>query len=296
VAKPPQIKAGADSKRAEVSRELLSLYLTEVRRHLEPLLREHSVDHVHDMRVAVRRLRAAMRVLDDKARTLRAQEAGLKVLQDALGEVRDLDVEIAWYLEGGLGVEGVEPEGLDALVQQVQAQLPPREAQLVEALRVFQRETSPLLQEAVRKHAPPGRLGGKQARKALEKRIRRVEKAAGALDARMEAGPVHALRIAAKKLRYTAEPLLAAFPHLEALLDELASLQKLLGELHDADVRRERLISLARAGRRGPARKVAFTLEAAVSAERTGLAQKAARELKRWKKEKVLRALEHEVT
>src|SRR5205085_1980339 len=46
---------------------------------------------IHDMRVAVRRLRAALRLLG-----LHEMDAPVKELQDALGGVRDLQVQIAW--------------------------------------------------------------------------------------------------------------------------------------------------------------------------------------------------------
>jgi len=283
--KPPEIQATVDSPRAKVARELLSLYLAEVHRYVPALLRQRTVDDVHDLRVSVRRLRAAIRVFDDDAKTLRAYEAGLKVLQDALGGVRDLDVEREWYLNDAVFVEGVSSAGLDALLKKVEAPLPQRERVLARALRGFLRETSASLQFNVRIHAPEGLLGGMHVRKVLSKCIRRAEKSLEKLDARMKPEDVHELRIDAKKLRYTAEPLLSAFPKLEALLDALASLQKQLGNLHDVDVRREKLQALSHSGT-GAARGTAVILEAAAAEERELLAQKALAELQLWKQER----------
>src|SRR2546430_2964149 len=48
-------------------------------------------DAVHDMRVATRRLRAALRVL-----RLGKLDRRVKALQDALGAVRDLQLQIEW--------------------------------------------------------------------------------------------------------------------------------------------------------------------------------------------------------
>jgi CHAD domain-containing protein len=96
---------------------------------------------------------------------------------------------------------------------------------------------------------PRGRLGGKRSRNVLEKRARRVAKLAREVRAAPEPAAAHALRISAKKLRYTAELLEAAFPpDAERLLGALVPLQETLGELHDADVRIERLGRLARSG------------------------------------------------
>ena len=73
-----------------------------LRRHFERMLlheaevrAQDGAEPVHDMRVATRRLRAALRVFDD---ALPARESGtlarqLKWIAGALGRVRDLDVQ-----------------------------------------------------------------------------------------------------------------------------------------------------------------------------------------------------------
>jgi CHAD domain-containing protein len=59
------------------------------------------VERVHDMRVATRRLRAALEIFEDCFPHKRHRKAlkRVKALADALGERRDLDVEIE-LLEG----------------------------------------------------------------------------------------------------------------------------------------------------------------------------------------------------
>jgi CHAD domain-containing protein len=59
------------------------------------------VEHVHDMRVATRRLRAALEIFEPCFPRKRHRKAlkRVKALADALGERRDLDVEIE-LLEG----------------------------------------------------------------------------------------------------------------------------------------------------------------------------------------------------
>ena len=162
---------------------------------------------VHAMRVATRRLRAALRVFGGP----RSLSLELKVLQDALGAVRDAQLHPRWL--GG--------------------ELRERTLALAAAVRRFRRRTA--LRVAKVELAPRGRLGGHRMRKELRRRLRAVEKriAAGSLD------PLHAhrLRIAVKKLRYRAELLRRALP-LDGLLEALEPLQKELGELHDLDVRR----------------------------------------------------------
>lgn len=54
------------------------------------------IEHVHDMRVATRRMRSAFRLLDDhyKTKPVRPLTNGLKQVARQLGQVRDLDVMI----------------------------------------------------------------------------------------------------------------------------------------------------------------------------------------------------------
>src|SRR3954454_11048931 len=70
---------------------------TEVFEHADGVLDTHEIERVHDMRVATRRLRAAMEIFEpcfpkkEFKRTLRE----VKDLADALGERRDPDVHVA---------------------------------------------------------------------------------------------------------------------------------------------------------------------------------------------------------
>ncbi len=113
------------------------------------------IERLHDMRVATRRLRAALEVFDacfPRGRHRKALKR-VKRLADALGERRDRDVAIE-FLEG---LEGDTPEsdraGLEALI---------------ERLRGEQREAN----EALAPHVEGKRL------KRLRRRLRRLVKAA----------------------------------------------------------------------------------------------------------------------
>lgn len=124
-----------------------------------------------------------------------------------------------------------------------------REAALRGALRAWGARTAAEVEAAAARSGGHRRLGGKRSRKVLDRRARRLAKLAR--EVRDDPGPAaaHALRIAAKKLRYTAELLEAAFPDVAGpLLGALVPLQEALGDLHDADVRIARLGRLARRG------------------------------------------------
>src|SRR5215472_8788204 len=84
---------GPTTPLAEGASKLVAARLSDVNRVCAVLSPELDTELVHDARVAVRRLRAALNLFDQRESALQRRA---KVFQDALGEVRDLQVEIAW--------------------------------------------------------------------------------------------------------------------------------------------------------------------------------------------------------
>lgn len=128
----------------------------EVFAHSEGVLDLGDVERVHDMRVATRRLRAALEIFEPCFPHKRHRKAlkKVKALADALGERRDADVEIA-ALEG-LAEEAAEVDR-GAL------------RNLIEELRVRQTEAN----EALAAYVAPKRL------KKLRRRLKKLVKKAG---------------------------------------------------------------------------------------------------------------------
>jgi len=81
------------------------------------------VERVHDMRVATRRLRAALEVFAPAFPRKRHRKAlkRVKALADALGERRDLDVEIELLESLAPDVAGADRAALDALIAELRA-------------------------------------------------------------------------------------------------------------------------------------------------------------------------------
>jgi CHAD domain-containing protein len=216
---------------------------------------------VHDLRVALRRLRAAVRLfkLGDPALA-----AGLRALQQAAGEVRDLQLQELW-------LQSPEGDPASALLRSVRPRLRRRERHFAGALVAYRAEHRPRLLAALEELRVPGRLDGDWVRGRLARRLERaLERLPPAR--RLQPVPAHALRIAVKKVRYEAELLAPALPDLLApLLEELQPLQEALGDLHDADVR---VAALWEAGLRGTAR--------ASQRDRAALARRLKDELPSW--------------
>lgn len=114
MARARQVELDCDQPFASAAAHVVEIRAAEVFDHSEGVLDVADVERVHDMRVATRRLRAALEVFDSCFPAKRHRKAlkRVKALADALGERRDLDVEIE--LLAGLAEEVDEP-GRNAL-------------------------------------------------------------------------------------------------------------------------------------------------------------------------------------
>ena len=196
--------------------DLLAERLRDVQRHEAAL---PAKDAVHDMRVASRRLRAALRIL-----RLRELDPAVKELQDALGAVRDLQLQVEWFARRDAGLR-----------RRRAAELRKAEAALERAVRKWRTRSLPRLLEAASAANGPG---SRRLHKMLRKRIRRLEERLEAARAKPTAGAMHRARISVKQVRYLLEISQEMLPaKAAALVADLKTLQASLGELHDVDAR-----------------------------------------------------------
>ena len=195
---------------------LIAERLREIEEHESGLPGE---DAVHRMRIAARRLRAGLRLA-----RLRELDAAVKALQDALGQLRDLQLETQWL------------RGRDAaLARAREARLRKAESALQGTLRRWRTRTLPAILEAAAQ-APP--VHGSRARKVVGKRLGRLEERLEDARARPTPRSMHRARISVKQVRYLVEVGKPGLPSGTArILAELKPLQASLGQLHDADVR-----------------------------------------------------------
>lgn len=92
-----KVKLDCDASFSKAAKKTLKVRAAEVFAHSEGVLELGDIERVHDMRVATRRLRAALEVFEPCFPHKRHRKALKKVksLADALGRRRDADVEIA---------------------------------------------------------------------------------------------------------------------------------------------------------------------------------------------------------
>jgi CHAD domain-containing protein len=98
MAKPRPIPdLSAEGPYAEAAAKIVSVRSAELSEHASGVLDAGDIERVHDMRVATRRLRAALEVFEPcfPAKSYGETLREVKRLADALGERRDRDVAIA---------------------------------------------------------------------------------------------------------------------------------------------------------------------------------------------------------
>jgi CHAD domain-containing protein len=210
------------------------------------------VEALHDMRVAIRRLRTAMRLFAD---VLPRRAAGLRAalgwLGTALGAVRDLDVQLeqvrSWRAEMGFAA-GEPVEGVAAVMRRRRLVARDRMLRALDSRRYDRFVTR--FAELLRRESTRGVAGARRpvlaaAPELIERRVRKLEKAADRLDATSPAPDYHAARIQTKRLRYALEAHGEVYGKpLRALLRAVVALQDLLGEHQDAAVAAEHLRAL----------------------------------------------------
>ncbi|OJH38899.1 CHAD domain-containing protein [Cystobacter ferrugineus] len=286
----PMRGLGPDSRLAEAARRLLTSRLADVRHEEDALAGGLTDDGVHDMRVSTRRLRAALKVFRSLG-DLEPLEREVKKLQDALGQVRDVHVQGAWLKQEARKEKPSKRASVEALRSSVESQLGAKEKRLRRELKRWDEKTIPALLSEAKRLDGPGRYGGRRVREQLRRRLRSLERLMLDYAAAPDALTAHEMRKMVKKLRYEAEIFRPALRRrMQSLLEALVPLQELLGELHDADVRLGLLEGFAAEGT-ATERTAARHLLERVRDERAERAAHTARELQRWRAEKLARGL-----
>jgi CHAD domain-containing protein len=236
-----------------------------------------STEDVHRMRIAMRRLRVALRLfrrmMPHEAREFRKD---LRTFARSLGDTRDLDVHadvFRTYAQtvpaeslGDLG--GYElhlrRERSEARARMVEQFGDDRYDELLESFGALL-EDAPSAGAARRWHSFKVSDG---VDKYLKKSVKRVLKLGRKVGDEAHAKDLHRLRIRAKRLRYELEFFAFAYKSLDKAALEAKALQDLLGEHQDACTASERLERYARSLRKHAGAPMPTALDRLAEAER----------------------------
>jgi len=215
------------------------------------------IEGVHQMRVAVRRMRSALTLFRDAIprEVSRPWGEDMRWIGSQLGRARDLDVFLA---EGMTGIcnELPLPGGrrLEELAEKRRAEIYEAEVRPMldsERLEQFCTGLPKWLsardwEQAALQKKQAKRLHSNivsYARRILDKQERRVLSAGAYVD-RSDASEMHQLRIECKKLRYAAEFFRPIFAGTDEFIEHMKGLQDLLGVMNDVAVTRQLLDDL----------------------------------------------------
>jgi CHAD domain-containing protein len=114
----------ADGSYAAAAARIVAVRAQELVDHSAGVLDTGDIERVHDMRVATRRLRAALEVFEPCFPGGRFGEdlREVKALADALGERRDRDVAIAALDELAAKMAAPDRPGIDSLIERLRAE------------------------------------------------------------------------------------------------------------------------------------------------------------------------------
>lgn len=230
----------------EGAAKVLRTRFAEVLDFREAALEAKGVKGVHDMRVAIRRLRSALRdfAFALKRKPLKKISKEIKRFADALGAARDEDVAI-------IALQKLRKKSRDKFVKKEIARLiEERRARrerahldLIEKLALSDVENlqdgfEQTIDEATRRDETETVITfGEAGREIIAKSLREFCDLSVSIYEPFAGERLHELRIAAKRLRYALELFSICWGEsVEPFADGVAQMQDFLGEVHDADV------------------------------------------------------------
>ena len=225
-------------------------YLHDLMTNMERVRQAEDSECVHRMRVASRRLRSLLPLFAVclSRKTCERWRKQLRRLTRALGEVRDTDVQIVCvehFLEHAASFQ--ERPGGERILLRLQQQRQALQGPVGEALdRFTARQLPEQMEQTLTQlvHASqatgadmPGHYVYRKTRKAIRAQLKALQAYAPYVQQPERIDALHAMRIAAKRLRYTMEACTSFYP--DALAEPVRAartIQTLLGDIHDCDV------------------------------------------------------------
>ena len=243
---------------------LLSSLLDTLEQNVDGVLRDIDTEFLHDLRVAVRRTRSALKLLGDvlPADLTAHYKTEFKWLGDLTTPVRDLDVYLLGFGDLTDGLLAVGPEDLEPFREFLVRQRAREFRRLTAGLRSvrfralthdWRKALTELIEAGTRRQQrtrtktsrpSAGALATQRTARAVSQLLRR----GAVITEQSPAESLHDLRKRGKELRYLWEffaPLYDRAAY-RTVLSDMKKLQDCLGEFQDSQVQREELTELAR--------------------------------------------------
>lgn len=210
------------------------------------------IDAVHRMRVASRRLRAGLSLFSPcfSKDAYRKISKGVRRITRDLGDARDLDVQMG-YLQGLIvdhqSGEGKALDGCRMLLSRTREKRKALQPKVIaDCMRLEEKGIVPLLEKEIaawkKPESPSGEMPTRgfpleRSGRAITRRVRKLLSYSPVVQDPEAVQAHHAMRIAAKRLRYLLEVYAPLYKkEFRPVLRRLKTLQEILGNLHDCDV------------------------------------------------------------
>lgn len=241
---------------------------------------------LHDMRVALRRLRSWLRAMEDVLFDVgKKTSARLESIADASNASRDSEVLLDWL---GKQIPGLAPNRRVAarhLVADVTARKKQADASLQEVIDRHLERTLRTLRRRLSRHAAPvdpdDAAADPTVGLVLASAILTYEDAlADALaDVKsvVDVKEIHRARIRGKRLRYLLEPLMDVSEEAKALVQRIKRLQDALGDVHDAHLWSRELTKIMEDAAHEDARAIAAFARSEIPPKRRGSRRRSTR-------------------
>ena len=233
---------------AEAGRKLFSKQISRMKRHEVGSRSGEDIESVHQMRVAIRRMRSLFKLIGShyQPKTVAKYGKGLRRIARALGNIRDLDVLIVDLQDYQSALPADSHATLDLVVAILEARRDKYRCRLNDLFD--SRSYARFVRQIERLCRKPGRGAKAIARPEqphqvrhvlpllLHERLAKVRAYDSVLPAKDDT-VLHALRVEFKQLRYALEffnPLLGKSA--DAFLVEVKAMQELLGRINDIAV------------------------------------------------------------
>lgn len=281
-----------DESSALFAAQTLLAKAQDVRQEIDGVRQAKDIEYIHRMRVASRRMRAALAVFAPclPERQIRKWTKGIRRITRALGQARDADVQLEFLREflDSLS-DRVDRTGINRLILRIRQHRARCQEDVCGAMDRLAQDA--LLEDMAARleqlRARDVRLHVPQASQALYNLAGRAIIAhlddllshAPSLADPQQVDQHHAMRIAAKHLRYTMEIFAPLYDNaLEHPISTAKKAQGMLGDIHDCDVwiqhlplflEEERRRIYKYLGRAGPIKRIAVGIERLENNRRT---------------------------
>ncbi len=223
-------------------------HLKSLRQEINGVRQAKDIEHIHRMRVATRRLRATLPLFEScyPRKQVTTWQTEIKRITGALSSARDTDVQIDRI--GQIAHEITETSaraGIHRLMLRLKQKREQQQNKVIKALAKL--EDSGIVEEMQAIITPLAKAAGENypySDQLYRLAYDNVHRCLEAMLAFSEFVPqperideLHAMRIEAKRLRYTLETFAPLYPdQFQEIINIVRSIQEMLGDIHDCDV------------------------------------------------------------